>query len=106
MPISLEEPISLLQACERIGIDQRLVYQNANQQARAISERFLKAREAVRQEKTHALQEHLAGVYENRVNEGKAGLSAREAWETIPKELLSIRNVFGHIKQTVAANDT
>jgi len=98
-------PISLGQACSRLGIEYKQAYQRANTEARAIVDRFLRHRSAVRQARKEQFAGHMNALLRERLNAGFEGISARDVWPTLTGDLRLVRHTFQHIGSGAAAND-
>ncbi|NGM89595.1 TniQ family protein [Parapusillimonas sp. SGNA-6] len=100
-----EPPISLARACKKIDVDQKVVYQNANKQARQLVARFERHEQNKRAEKVIDLTSRLKLMQEHQMRIGRAGFSARDAWKVLPRHARSVRHVFRHISEVVNSND-
>ena len=100
-----EPPISLTQACQRIGVEHKQLYLRANTEARAIADRYRRHQAAMREDKTKQLHAHVAELVQERLDAGYEGVSARDVWQSLPTELKSVRHSYRQISKALAAND-
>lgn len=108
LQVTLDEPvpISLGQACQRVGVDQKQIYQHANTEARIIVDRFRRYQSTSRQNRETRLGEQVTALLQERQDAGFDGLSAREVRQTLDGDLKSVRHSFRYIGAAVAANDS
>lgn len=99
------EPITLGEACQRVGVDYRHLYQRANTEARAIADRYRRHQASMRQDREARLQEQVGQLLQERREAGHLGMSAREVWYQLDGDPKSVRNSYRHIGAAVAAND-
>jgi DNA-binding phage protein len=99
------ETMSLAQVSKQLGIDQKQLYQNANDEVRAIVSRYQGHRAGSRDDKMQRLQDQVAELLQERWAEGYTGMSAREVWPFLDVNLKSVRHSFRHIDAAIAAND-
>ena len=100
-----EPPISLTQACQRIGVEHKQLYLRANTEARAIADRYRRHQAAMREDKTKQLHAHVAELVQERLDAGYEGVSARDVWQSLPTELKSVHHSYRQISWALAAND-
>lgn len=100
-----ETPITLIEACERAGVEYKLLYLRANMEARAISDRYRRHQAASREDKEVRLQEKVGELIQERLDAGYEGISAREVWLQLDGDLKSVRHTYRQIATAIAAND-
>lgn len=95
----LEEPeaISVNQASERLGVDRKNLYLQANAEARAIADRYLRRRAARGEQRQTRLQSQIGEVLDERLAAGYEGMSARDIWYRLDTEAQSVPGIFSHI---------
>ena len=93
------------EACRRIGIEEKHLYLQANQEARAIVDRYERHRASQRNVLHARLKEQVTNVMLNRRAEGYEGMSARDVLPHLTSDVRSARNVYGLIAEVVAANE-
>lgn len=98
-------PITLGEACERVEVEYKQLYQRANQEARAIADRYRRHQLGIRNAREERLREQVSELLQERLEEGYQGMSAREVLPHVDSELKAVRNIYGLISQVVAAND-
>lgn len=98
-------PISLGEACLRVGIDCKVLYQQANVEARAIADRLRRYQSLARQEREGRLREKIGELIQERRDAGYEGMSAREVWHQLEGGIKSVRHTYRFIGTAVAAND-
>lgn len=59
----------------------------------------------IREDRKERLHDQVSELLQERLEAGYEGLSAREVLLTLPADLKSVRNVYRHIGEVVAAND-
>ena len=103
----LEEavPITLAEACDRVGVEYKQLYQRANQEARAIADRYQRHQALNRYTREERLREQVSELLQERLEEGYQGMSARDVLPRVDAELKAVRNIYGLISEVVAAND-
>lgn len=103
----LDEPVptSLGQACQRVSVDQKQIYQHANTEARTIVDRYRQYQSASRQDRETRLDEQVTALLQERQDAGFEGLSAREVRQMLDGDLKSVRHSFRYIGAAIAAND-
>lgn len=101
--LALPVPISINEACERVGIGRKHAYLRANAKARAIADRHSRYRTSVRLEREADLKVRIGEILEERLAAGYEGMSAREIWARLGSEAQSISGIFGHINQVLAS---
>ncbi len=99
------QPISLGQACARVGVDYRHLYLRANVEARAIADRYMRFMASRRADREARLKEEVGGLLRERREAGYTGMSAREVWYQLEGDVKSVRYSYTHIRAAVAAND-
>ncbi|KDC57254.1 TniQ family protein [Bordetella bronchiseptica] len=99
--LKLPTPISINEACERVGVGRKHLYLKANAEARTITDRHSQYRARVRKQREDALVVRIGEVLDAKVAEGFAGLSARDVWERLDEEARSVESVFGLIRQVM-----
>lgn len=99
--LRLPTPISINEACERVGVGRKHLYLRANAEARAITDRHSRYRARVRKQREDDLVVRIGEVLDAKVAEGFAGLSARDIWERLGEEARSVESVFGLIRQVM-----
>lgn len=95
--LDLPVPISINEACKRVGLERGQVYLRANTEARAIAERHRKYRAASKQQKAMLLEARVHALLEERLAAGYTGISARDVWEQLDDESRSVEGVFSMI---------
>lgn len=98
-------PITLIEACKRVGVEYKLLYLRANVEARAITDRHRRFQAASREDKEVRLQEQVVKLIQGRQEAGYEGISAREVWQHLDDELKTVRHTYRHIAKAIAAND-
>lgn len=98
----LPTPISINEACERVGIGRKHAYLRANREARAITDRYSRYRATVRQQREAKLQAQIGEILDERLAEGYEGMSARDIWSRLDNEAQSVSGIFGHINQVLS----
>jgi len=103
----LEEitPITLAEACQRTGVEHKLLYLRANVETRALVDRHKRHQAASRHEKEVRLKAQVAELIEERLDAGYEGISAREIRRHLDGDLKSVRHLYGHVAEAMAAND-
>ena len=100
-------PISMAEACIRVGVDAKLLYLRCNRPTRAIAARYrdYEIQEKLRREQS--LKNKLEEVLKQRLADGFEGLSARDVRDQLAgTELANNRSLFALIKEVrEAAND-
>lgn len=84
--LALPSPISINEACERVGVGRKHVYLRANTEARRIASRHSRYRTAVKQQRDERLQAQIAGILDERLAAGYDGMSARDIWARLDTE--------------------
>jgi len=100
------EPITLAEACERVGVEYKQLYQHANQEARAIADRHRRSQASARNKLEGQLRERVTELLQERLEEGYEGMSARDVLPRVDSELKAVRNMYRVISEVVAANDS
>lgn len=103
--LTLELPITLAEACERVGVDHKRLYLRANAEARAIADRYRRYRAAVREAREAQFQAEVGELIQARLDAGYEGISAREVWQSLSSDLKSVRYTYHHLAKALAAND-
>ena len=101
--LALPIPISINEACERVGIGRKHAYLRANAEARAIADRHSRYRTSVRLEREADLKVRIGEILEERLAAGYEGMSAREIWARLDSEAQSVSGIFEHINQVLAS---
>lgn len=101
----LPEPISLHEACQRVGVEYKQLYLRANREARMIADRFRRHREMVKANREEKLRERIAEVIDERCAAGYAGMSARDLTTRIDEPLKAVRNSFSIIREVREQRD-
>lgn len=91
------EPVSVNEASERLGVDRKNLYLQANAEARAIADRYLRHRTARGEQRQTRLQSQIAEVLDERLAAGYEGMSARDIWHRLDTEAQSVPGIFRHI---------
>lgn len=99
--LRLPTPISINEACKRVGVGRKHLYLRANVEARAITDRHSRYRARVRKQREDAFVARISEVLDTKVAVGFAGLSARDIWERLDEDARSVENVFGLIRQVM-----
>ncbi len=99
------QPITLGEACRRVGVDYKHLYLQANVEARAIADRFRRAQSSKRHDLETRMRERVGELLQERGEAGYEGVSAREVWQRLGPGLSSVRHSYRHIGTVVAAND-
>jgi hypothetical protein len=97
--LELPDPITLAEACERVGIDCHQAYLRANAEARALVSRFERRRQETLARRKSALRLYLSETLTQRRQAGYVGMSARDALEHLEGELRGVRNSFELIRE-------
>lgn len=106
MILGEEIPITLAEAAKRIGVDVKSLYLRANQEARAIAERYREFERQKKRQQEIALKNTLETVLAERRAMGYSGLSARDVSEYVKgSELANVRNTFTLIKEVLERDD-
>lgn len=100
--LGLMTPISINEACERVGIGRKHAYLRANEEARAIADRHSRFRTSLRRRREDELKVKIGEILEKRLKDGYEGISAREIWSQLDSEAQSVSGIFGHINQVLA----
>lgn len=101
-----ETPITLAEACQRTGLDHKLLYLRANTEARAIADRYRRHQATSRKVKEAGLQVQVGKLIQERLSEGYEGISAREVWQQLDPDLKSVRHTYRQVAKAIAANDS
>lgn len=101
----LAEPISVYEACRRLGIERKQAYLRLNAEARALADRYRRHRAGRVREREAELRAGIGAVLDERLDAGYAGVSAREVWERLGEEARGVGNVFRHIRAVRAERD-
>jgi hypothetical protein len=96
-------PISINEACERVGVGRKHVYLRANTEARAIAYRHSRYRAAVKQQRDARLQTQIGDILDARLAAGYAGVSARDIWAQMDTEAQSVSGIFSHINRVLTS---
>ena len=99
------EPITLGEACQRVGVEYKHLYLQATTEARAIADRFRRHQASTRQERAARLSDRVSEVLHERQSAGYKGLSARDVLPLLDGEMKVLRNIYHRIGAVVAAND-
>ena len=86
-------------------VEYKQLYQRANQEARAIADRYRRHQAGIRNAREERLREQVSELLQERLEEGYQGLNARDVLPKVDAELKAVRNIYGLISQVVAAND-
>lgn len=97
--LTVPEPITLAEACKRVGVEYKQLYLRANQEARMIAERHRQHRLKLKADREDALRARIAEVLDERLVDGHEGLSAREIRNRVVGPMKSVRNSFALIRQ-------
>lgn len=100
-----ETAITLADACQRIGVDHKLLYLRANTEARAIADRYRRHQAASREAKETRLRGQVDELIQERLGAGYEGISAREIWLNLDEDLKSVRHTYRQVAKAIAAND-
>lgn len=95
----LPVPISINEACERVGVGRKHLYLRANTLARAIADRHSRYRASLREQREADFQVKIGEMLDARRADGYDGVSARDVWESLGTEAQSVSGVFGLIRQ-------
>ena len=99
--LKLPTPVSINEACRRLGVGRKHLYLRANAEARAITDRHTRYRSHVRKQREDDFMMRIGEVLDDRLAEGFKGLSARDIWERLDEESCSVGSVFGLIRQVM-----
>lgn len=101
----LEEPeaVSVSQASERLGVDRKNLYLSANTEARALADRHVRHRAAIGDQRQARLHAQIAEVFDERMEAGYEGLSARDIWNRLDTEAQAVSSIFRHIGAVMAS---
>lgn len=91
------QPVSVNEASERVGVDRKNLYLQANAEARAIADRYLRHRAARGEQRQTRLQSQIGEVLDERLAAGYEGMSARDIWHRLDTEAQSVPSIFRHI---------
>jgi predicted site-specific integrase-resolvase len=97
--LDFPEPITLGEACQRVGVEYKQLYQRANQEARMIADRYRRHREAIRADREGAVREKIMEILDERLDAGYEGVSARDLRATLDNALSGVRNSFSLIRE-------
>lgn len=97
--LTLPEPITLGEACQRVGVEYKQLYLRANKEAREIADRYRLHRETLKIQRKTALYGQLGEILDERLQAGFGGMSARDVRNRIDEDLRSVRNSFVLIRQ-------
>ena len=86
-------------------VEYKQLYQHANREARAITDRYRRYRAIARKDRQERLQQHMGELFQERLEAGYEEMSAREVLPRLSTELKSLRNIYRNIAKVVAAND-
>ena len=100
-----ETPITLAEACLRIGVEHKLLYLRANQEARAIADRYRRHQASCRNERASRLQTQVGELIQERFEAGYEGVSARDVWQRLDTDLKSVRHSYRQVAKAMAANE-
>lgn len=100
-----EVPITLAEACQRTGVEHKLLYLRANTEARAIADRYRRHQAALKEAKEARLQAEVGELIRERLDAGYEGISAREVWQQLDGDLKTIRHTYRQVAKAIAAND-
>jgi len=100
-----ETPITLAEACQRSGLDHKLLYLRANTEARTIVDRYRRHQATTREAKKARLQTQVSELIRERLDAGFEGISAREVWQHLDSELKAARHTYRQVAQAIAASD-
>ena len=100
-----DTPITLTEACQRLGVEHKQLYLRANTEARAIADRYRRHKAAMRDAKEVLLQAEVRELVQERLDAGYEGISARDVWQQLPSDLKSVRHSYRQISRAMAAND-
>ena len=101
--LALPAPISINEACERVGVGRKHLYLRANMEARAIADRHSRYRASLRQERETDLQVQIGEILAERLADGYEGMSARDIWTRLDSEARSVSGIFGQINQVLTS---
>lgn len=101
-----ETPITLAEACQRKGLDHKLLYLRANTEARAIADRYRRHQATSRKVKEAGLQAQVGKLIQERLSGGYEGISAREVWQQLDTDLKAVRHTYRQVAKAIAANDS
>lgn len=97
--LKLPEPITLAEACKRVGVEYKQLYLRANQEARMIADRHRQHRLRLKADREDGLRARIAEVLDERLMDGYEGVSAREIRDCLDGSLKSVRNSFTLIRE-------
>ncbi|RJG05364.1 TetR family transcriptional regulator [Noviherbaspirillum cavernae] len=100
--LELPVPISINEACERVGVGRKHLYLRVNAEARAIADRYSRYRSEVRLQKEVRLREQIGEILDARLAAGYEGMSARDVWSQLDEQARSVESVFRHISVVMA----
>jgi len=100
-----EMPITLAEACQRTGVEHKLLYLRANTEARAIADRYRRHQAALKKDKEVRLQAQIGELIQGRLDAGYEGISAREVWQQLDGDLKTVRHTYRLVAKAIAAND-
>ena len=100
--LELPVPISINEACERVGVGRKHLYLRVNMLARAVADRHSRYRTSMRQQREADFQAQMGEMLDARRAAGLEGMSARDVWEALDAEAQSVSGIFGHISQVLA----
>ena len=101
--LALPSPISINEACERVGVGRKHVYLRANTEARAIASRHSRYRTAVMLQRDERLRTQIGGILDERLAAGYDGISARDIWASLDTEAQSVSGIFSHINRVMTS---
>lgn len=99
-----ENPITLVEASQRTGVECKQLYLRATTEARAIVDRYRRNQAAKRITLESRLQAQVGQLIQDRRDEGYSGISAREVWQEVDADLRSVRHSYRVISTAVAKN--
>ena len=95
----------MVEACQRTGVEHKLLYLRANTEARAIADRYRRHQAALKEGKEARLQAQVGELIQERLGAGYEGISAREVWQQLDGDLKTIRHTYRQVAKAIAAND-
>ena len=93
------DPISVAEACRRLQVDERRVYLQANDLARAVAERWKKHQSSLTAVKQSQAKDYLRSTYQSLQREGRPFNLSEVRQVADPKVLGSINGMFGLIRE-------
>jgi predicted DNA-binding transcriptional regulator AlpA len=101
--LALPAPISINEACERVGVGRKHIYLRANTEARAIAFRHSRYRTSVKLQREALLETQIGEILDRRLEAGYEGMSARDIWAQLDTEAQSVSGIFTHINKVLTS---